>query len=157
MTKHNRNVYGVVLQPLTVLLVFVALASSSRADAPRPAFTERGIEGRWGFSGEFGMIVPPAAPQAVPTAALGTVIFDGHGGCAVTTTVNINGTILGPLTSKTCTHSVNPDGTGTSVAEFSGTAFDGPSTVAFVIVDRNREIRFINTTLTVAGFTAKRQ
>jgi hypothetical protein len=43
------------------------------------------------------------------------------------------------------------------VAEFSEAPFDGPSTVAFVIVDYNREIRFINTNSIVAGFTAKRQ
>lgn len=74
-------------------------------------------------------------------------------------TVNINGTIIGPNTSDTCTYSVNPDGTGTGVAEFSvsGVPFDEPSTVAFVIVDHNREIRFINTNSIVAGFTAKRQ
>lgn len=103
------------------------------------------------------MIVPPTGSQPVPTAALGTVVFDGNGGCVVTTTINVNGTIIGPLTSNTCTYSVNPDGTGKSVAEFSGAPFDGPSTVAFVIVDRNREIRFLNTNSVVAGFTAKRQ
>jgi len=158
MTRRHHNTYVVALRSLAVFLVLVALAPVSRADAPRPAFTERSIKGRWGFSGEFGMIVPPAAhTQPVPTAALGTVVFDGRGGCLVTTTININGTIVGPLASNTCAYSVNADGTGTSVAEFPGTPFDGPSTVAFVIVDRNREIRFINTNAIVAGFTARRQ
>ena len=72
-------------------------------------------------------------------------------------TINVNGTIYGPLTSNTCTYSVNPDGTGKSVAEFSGAPFNGPATVAFVIVDHNREIRFLNTNSVVAGFTARRQ
>lgn len=153
----------------TVLLVLVVFTlwlrphrfAEVRANdsAGRRPFTERSIEGTWGFSGDFGMIVPPAVPQPVPTAALGTVFFDGIGGCSVTNTVNINGTIIGPNTSDTCTYSVNPDGTGTGVAEFSvsGAPFDEPSTVAFVIVDHNREIRFINTNSIVAGFTAKRQ
>jgi hypothetical protein len=61
-----------------------------------------------------------------------------------------------PFTAS-CTYSVNPDGTGKSVAEFSGAPFNGPATVAFVIVDRNREIRFLNTNSVVAGFTARRQ
>jgi hypothetical protein len=103
------------------------------------------------------MIVPPSVPQPVPTAGLGTVVFDGNGGCVVTTTINVNGTTRGPLTSNTCTYSVNPDGTGKSVAEFSGAPFNGPATVAFVIVDHNREIRFLNTNSVVAGFTARRQ
>lgn len=102
------------------------------------------------------MIVPPGS-QTVPTAALGKVVFDGNGGCEVTATINVNGTIVGPLKSNSCTYSVNPDGTGKSVAEFTGAPFDGPSTVAFVIVDHNREIRFLNTNSVVAGFTARRQ
>lgn len=123
----------------------------------QPGFSEKSIKGRWGFSGEFGMIVSPSAPQPVPTAALGTIVFDGNGGCTIAATVNANGKIFGPLISKTCTYSVNPDGTGNSVAEFSGAPFDGPATVAFVVVDNKREIRFLNTNTVVAGFTARRQ
>ncbi len=153
----NHNAYRVALLSLAAFLVFGALPLASKADAPRQEFSEQSIEGRWGFSGDFGMIVPPSAPQPVPTAALGTVVFDGKGGCVVTTTINANGTIIGPLASNTCTYSVNPDGTGKSVAEFSGAPFNGPSTVTFVIVDHNREIRFLNTNSVVAGFTARRQ
>jgi hypothetical protein len=164
MTRCNHNAYSVALLSLAAFLVFGALPLASKADAPRQEFSEQSIEGRWGFSGDFGMIVPPSAPQPVPTAALsaapaghGTVVFDGKGGCVVTTTINANGTIIGPLASNTCTYSVNPDGTGKSVAEFSGAPFNGPSTVTFVIVDHNREIRFLNTNSVVAGFTARRQ
>lgn len=154
MTMRSRNAYQLALLSLTVFFAFAAFTPTSRADDSRPAFTNRSIEGRWGFSGEFGMIVPPAVPQMVPTAALGIVVFDGRGGCVVTSTINTNGTIVGPQTSDTCSYSVNPDGTGASIAQFSG---QPPSTVAFVIVDRGREIRFINTNAIVAGFTAKRQ
>jgi hypothetical protein len=146
---------------LPALFISVASISASRADdgARRGVFTERSIEGRWGFSGEYGVIVSSPSsrtvPQSVPTAAVGTAFFDGRGGCSVTSTINVNGTVFGPLTSETCTYSVNPDGTGTSVAEFSGAPFAGPASVAFVIVDR--EIRFLNTTSVVAGFTARRQ
>lgn len=157
MTGCNHNAYRVALLSLAVFFVFVALTPASKADASRHAFSERSIKGRWGFSGDFGMIVPPSVPQPVPTAGLGTVVFDGNGGCVVTTTINVNGTTRGPLTSNTCTYSVNPDGTGKSVAEFSGAPFNGPATVAFVIVDHNREIRFLNTNSVVAGFTARRQ
>lgn len=54
---------------------------------------------------------------------------------------------------------VNPDGTGSSVAQFANAAppFDEPVTVAFVIVNKKKEIRFINTNFLVAGFIAKRQ
>jgi hypothetical protein len=154
MTRRNHNAYRTVLTLLATLFVFLALTPASRADGAKQAFSARSIEGRWGFSGEFGMIVPPAAAQPAPTAAIGIVVFDGKGGCTVTSITNVNGTIAGPLTSHTCTYSVNADGTGTSVAEFAG---QPPATVAFVIVDRNREIRFINTNAIVAGFTAKRQ
>jgi hypothetical protein len=154
MTRRNHNAYAAVLTLLAVFFAFLAFTPESRADGAKQAFSARSIEGRWGFSGEFGMIVPPAVAQPVPTAALGIVVFDGKGGCAVTSITNINGTIAGPLTSHTCTYSVNADGTGSSIAEFPG---QPPATVAFVIVDRNREIRFINTNAIVAGFTARRQ
>jgi hypothetical protein len=123
---------------LLVLVVFTLWLrphrfAEARANdsAGRRPFTEHSIEGTWGFSGDFGMIVPPAVPQPVPTAALGTVFFDGIGGCSVTNTVNINGTIIGPMTSDTCIYSVNPDSTGTGVAEFSEAPFGGPSTVTY--------------------------
>jgi hypothetical protein len=159
MTRRNRNAYTVALLLLPVLFVPMALTPASRANdvARRTVFTNQSIEGYWGFSGNFGMIVPPAAPQPVSSAALGTIFFDGRGGCSVTTTINTNGTIFGPQTSNTCTYSVNPDGTGKSVAEFTGSPVSQPLTVAFVIVDYGREIRFLNTTSIVAGFTAKRQ
>lgn len=150
--------------PLTVI-VFVALLGVSampktcKADDEfrKTPFTEQSIKGAWGFSGNFGMIVSPDNPDPVPSAAVGRVLFDGKGGCSVTTTVNVNGTIVGPMSSDTCTYSVNPDGTGTSVAEFPGDPFNEPASVSFVIVDRKKEIRFMNTTSVVAGFIAKRQ
>jgi hypothetical protein len=154
MATRNRNTYAMAGFLLTAFFALAALPPDAGADSSKAEFSERSIQGTWGFSGESGMVVPPAVPQPVPTAAMGIVVFDGKGGCSVTSTVNVNGTILGPLTSLTCTYSVNADGTGTSVAEFAGQPL---STVAFVIVDRNREIRFINTTPIVAGFTARRQ
>lgn len=124
-----------------------------------PEFTERSIHGSWGYAGNFAMVVPPAVPEPVPSAAMGTLYFDGKGGCYVTTTINIGGTIFGPADSDTCTYKVNKDGTGTSVAEFPSAPppFDGSATVAFVIVDKRKEIRFINTNFVVGGFVAKRQ
>ena len=51
-------------------------------------------QGEVGIFGGFRNDRAPSVPQPVPTAALGTVVFDGNGGCVVTTTINVNGTTL---------------------------------------------------------------
>ncbi len=138
---------------LGVLLSHSGLAGEDDGDT---VFDNRSVQGRWGWSGR-GSLVPPAVPEAVPTAGAGTVTFDGRGECSVATMVNVNGTFFGPATSDTCTYSVNVDGTGSSVATFSTLPFaGGPAVVSFVIVDRKKEIRFLQHGEFVVTFTAKR-
>ncbi len=120
-----------------------------------PMFTDRSVEGDWGWSGA-GTLVFPVDSEQVPTVGLGTTTFDGEGGCSVTSIVNVDGTIFGPVDSDTCTYSVNPDGTGSSVATFSEPPLIGEAPVTFVIVDEKREIRFIQNNQFVVTFIAKR-
>ena len=134
----------------------LVMASGDDDDRRDRAFTNRTIRGAWGWSGS-GWVVPPVVDEAVPTVGRGIVRFDGRGRCSVQTAVNINGTPFGPVTSDSCTYSVNRDGTGTSVAHFSSGPFVGPAPVSFVISDRGREIRFIQENAFVVTFIAKRQ
>jgi hypothetical protein len=146
---------------LAIFGVSMMLATSGKAegdnDDPGREFTDRSIKGTWGFSGGIGYLVPPAAPEALPAVGLGIVTFDGTGGCIVSNTANINGETFGPFSSDSCTYSVNPDGTGTSVAEFSEGPVPGAVPVSFVIVDHGRKIWFIRTDSVVASFEAKKQ
>jgi len=140
----------------TYILIQAANATEDGASQTR-VFTTRSIQGAWGWSAGYGVVVPPAVPEPLPTVGMGTVVFDGQGGCIVTSTLNQNGTVIGPVTSDSCTYTVNADGTGSSVTQFSDPQFPPSSSVAFVIVDHGREIRFITTDFVVGGFIAKRQ
>ena len=118
-------------------------------------FSERSIKGHWGFNTEVSYLMPPAVPQPTPTAALGRIYLDGEGGCQVSNVVNIAGESQS-FTSSSCTYSVEPDGTGKAEAVFPGAPIPS-APVAFIIVDRGRELRFINTRYIVGSFTAHRQ
>jgi hypothetical protein len=147
---------------LAMFGVSMTLATSGKAegdnDDPGKEFTNRSIKGTWGFSSGVGYLVPPAVPEPLPAVALGIVTFDGTGGCTVSNqTVNLNGETFGPFSSDSCTYSVNPDGTGISVAEFSAGPAPGAVPVAFVIVDHGKKIRFIRTDVAVASFDAEKQ
>ena len=155
-------------QPRMIIALFAAafcinpplIASEDEdddSDRGWPQFSNRSIQGKWGFSGGLGYIVPPDAPELTPVSGLGTVYFDGRGGCVVKSTVNVAGTLVGPATSDSCTYSVNPDGTGVSTAWFSEQGAPESSSIAFVIVEHGRELRAINTDALVGGFVAKRQ
>jgi hypothetical protein len=74
----------------------------------------------------------------------------------VSTFANINGDTQ-RLDSSTCTYVGQPGRHGTSDAFFPTAPVPGPVSVAFVIVDRGQEIRFMNTRFIVGTFTAKRQ
>jgi hypothetical protein len=119
-------------------------------------FSNRTIEGFWGYNSSFGMFLPPYVPERLPFVGMGRIHFDGNGGCSVAALGNLDGQTIAS-TSTSCTYAVNADGTGTSEAVFPGTPIAGPVPVAFVIVDHGREIRFMNTRFIVATFTARRQ
>ena len=131
----------------------LALASKGTA---KGGFNERSIRGVWGFAAA-GQVVPPAAPQPTPFAAINRVVFDGDGNCEVVAQVNLAGSPVGPLVAETCEYSVDQDGFGKAVAQFGP---DSPVTVplpiAFVIVDGARELLIINSAVLVAQGVAKR-
>jgi hypothetical protein len=146
---------------LAILGVSMILASTNKAEGDNDdkgrEFTTQSIKGTWAFSGGVGYLVPPAVPEALPTVGIGIVTFDGTGGCTVSNTANVNGELFGPFSSDSCTYSVNADGTGASVAEFSAGPAPGAAPVLFVISDNARKLRFIRTDFVVAHFEAEKQ
>ena len=134
-------------------------ARASRADDDERGeggFNNRTIKGDWGFVTSVGRLPPPVAPHAVDTAGVGRIHFDGEGGCAVSTVTNVDGRSAA-FHSSTCHYSVNADGTGTSEAVFPDSPIAEPIPVAFVIVQRGKEIMFTNTRFMIATFVAHRQ
>lgn len=133
------------------LFSFSLMGGQPGADAAGtpPVFN---LYGRWGFSGT-GTIVPPAVPEATPMAVMGIMTFDGKGGCSIADTLNVGGNTAS-RTSKTCTYTVNLDGTGSLEVRFAEDP--GPLPLSFVIVDGAEEIKFIGTSLLVGEGSAKR-
>jgi hypothetical protein len=154
----KRKAISWLVASLTVVgvgAVTVAARATNDDDNDR-GFSNHSIKGAWGFNSSFGMFVPPTVPERVPFVGMGRIVFDGNGGCVVSSLGNLDGQTI-PSTSSSCSYKVNPDGTGTSEAVFPGTPIAGPIPVAFVIVDHGREMRFMNTKYIVATFTARRQ
>jgi hypothetical protein len=117
--------------------------------AEEDRFTNRSLQGGWGFSAD-------AEIDGVGAAvAAGLYTFDGEGGCTFSETLNISAVGVSSRSAEICTYSVNADGTGTIARTFADASI---SNVAFVIVDRKKELRFIVTDLgLVASGVAKRQ
>ena len=148
---------GIAVLVLAVAVVAgsIIISSAAAEDDGDRVFTNKSIEGRWGLSAQ-GTVLPPAVPVPTLAVAVGIVDFDGVGGCSITDTVNLGGTKIGPLTTKTCTYSVNSNGTGT--LSFAFPDDPGPTPVSFVIVDNMREIIDIRTDpFAVAMGVLKRQ
>ena len=122
----------------TSMITAVVVADDDNDDDNR-VFTNKSIKGRWGFSAQ-GTILPPFAPALTPASAVGTLDFDGSGGCSITDTENIGGIVIPFRTTDDgdCMYSVNPDGTGTLSFAFPGDP--GPGLVSFVILNKN-EVR----------------
>ncbi len=112
-------------------------------------FTNKSIEGIWGFSGS-GTI------NGTPIVAVDLDTFDGNGSCSVKSVSNSPSGFLN-ITSIACTYNVNPDGTGTATAVFPP-PLSFTSTISFVIVDHGNEILAISANpVLIASFDAKRQ
>lgn len=116
-------------------------------------FTNRSLRGIYGFSGSGTL-----ADGTEQAAVVGLNSFDGAGGCRITAQLNRGG-MVSPLTSATCSYTVNPDGTGLTEVTF--TELPIPFKSHFVIVDQAKEIHFVLsdplTQTTVASGVAKRQ
>ena len=125
----------------------------SRAQEPLPMKGEP-MRGVWGFSAS-GTIVPPATPAPTPAAAVGLMTFQPTGTCVIDDTINVGGARQS-RTSSSCTYFLEK-GRGLITATFDDV--DGPVTVplSFVLVDHDREMRFIRTDLGVAEGVAKLQ
>ena len=140
------------------LTAFAALALAAPAmaddDGDPPSFTLGSIAGAWGFSA-FGVIMPPGASHGMHVAAVGIMTFDGAGGCTITDTINFGGLALPDRVSDGCVYDVNPDGSGTILADFAGDP--APVPLSFTIVDRARTLHFIRTDAGIASGIAQRQ
>ena len=130
--------------------------SSAHEGSETHGFSNRSVKGSWGFNSSFANFLPPGGAPALPSAGMGRIVFDGQGGCAVDSFANINGQTQ-EMKSASCSYNVRPDGIGTAEAIFPGGPVPDPLPVAFVIVDHEQELRFLNTKILVATFTARRQ
>jgi hypothetical protein len=110
------------------------------------------MRGTWGFSAS-GTIVPPAVPAATPAAAVGLMTFQPTGNCVIEDTINIGGASLSRA-SNSCTYSL-VNGRGSINVTFPDDPVPVP--LSFVLVDHDREMRFIRTDLGVAEGVAKLQ
>jgi hypothetical protein len=160
MIKKHVKYFTVAL--IAVVAAVMALGLTTRKSAAFDAagegepFSNRTIKGHYGFNSSLAWLLPPAAPQAVPAAGMGRIVFDGEGQCEVTSVANFNGNVA-QLASSSCSYSVDPNGMGSAEAVFPGGSVPGPVDVSFVIVDRGWEIRFLNTKFILGTFTARRQ
>ncbi len=133
---------------LGVASIFVLMASILPGAYAHKQFTNKSIEGTWGFSGS-------GTTNGTPAVFFGLDIFDGNGGCSVKNVLNTPSGLVN-LTSITCTYIVYSDGTGTATVTFPPPL--GLSTFPFVIVSKGSEILAISTDQNViASFVAKRQ
>lgn len=151
----KRNVWRWPAALVAMLAAVVLAAMLSVTVADDDGFNLGTFEGDWGFSGDGWLVTD--APPGIPIAGVGIISFDGEGGCVVTGTTHLFGVVF-DANSVACIYTVDPDGTGTSTAEFPplpGIANNVIST-AFVIVDDARELRLMQTSLIVSGFEAKR-
>jgi hypothetical protein len=145
-----------VMVVVAAAMALAAGASLADIEGPVETFSKRTIKGNWGFVTTVGSLLPPAVPAAVATAGVGSIHFDGDGGCTVTSTTNVDGH-LATFHSSICHYSVNADGTGTSEAVFPDSPIAEPMPVAFVIVERGREIMFTYAKFIIGTFVARRR
>ncbi len=140
----KRKIYA----SITMLAAMLAYGGTSHADEQ---FTARSLRGTFGFSGAGTLL-------GFPAAVVGLTKFDGAGSCVITAHLNLGGTVQ-PLSSTSCSYTVNHDGSGSQDITFAGPF--GPFRSDLVIVSGNKEIQFILSDgfggKTVASGVSKRQ
>jgi hypothetical protein len=119
------NRKGIDLGSIILLLAF---SGTVLAD---DQFSAQSIRGDYGFSG-FGTTL------GQPAAVAGLTHFDGIGSCTTTAVINVGGART-PLTSSSCTYTVNANGTGLQKITFAGL---GEFWSDFVIVDNTKGVHF---------------
>ena len=143
---------------LAAVLAGTSFAGNDDGNLAR--FSNKSLKGAYGFNSSFSMFVASGPNQpldpALPFASMGRIVFDGKGGCTVSSIGNVNGQSV-PSTSSSCSYIVNQDGTGTSEAVFPGTPIADPIPIAFVITDGGDEFHAVVTKFIVGTFTARRQ
>jgi hypothetical protein len=136
------------LTAAAVLALAAALGTTvTRAQQPPKGDPMRGT---WGFSARGTIVLPDSPP--IPAVAVGVMTFDPTGACTIEDTVNIGGSSES-RTSASCSYGLER-GRGTITATFAGS---GNVPLSFVLVDHEREMRFIRTDVGVAEGVAKLQ
>ncbi len=135
----------------TAMVIGMGAATAVGLRAQDKGLKGEPMRGTWGFSAS-GTIVP-APSVAIPAAAVGTFTFDPQTrNCVIQDTINVGGE-RGDRTSDTCSYLLGLDGRGSIVAVFGQDLVP----LSFVLVDHERELRFIRTDAGVAEGVAKLQ
>jgi hypothetical protein len=130
------------LTAAAAVLAASAVQASTVTHAQEPTKGDA-MRGAWGFSARGTIVLPDSPP--IPAVAVGVMTFEPNGGCTIEDTINIGGASES-RTSVSCSYSLER-GRGTITATFAGS---GDVPLSFVLVDHEREMRFIRTDLGVA-------
>jgi hypothetical protein len=150
MIMHKKQLYMVGVVIAAVLMYVVTGHASSNTST-------RSIIGNYGFSGSGTL-----AAGTIQAAVVGVTTFGRGGRCRITAKINAVPLVPQPVpvTSISCTYTLNADGTGTQDITFDTAPFTGPFHSDFVVVDDGAELPFMlsdGTGGTVATGVAKRQ
>ena len=121
-----------------LILLGVGYIFEEQADASSDNCTLKSVKGEFGatFTGAI-----TAGPFAGPYAAVARIVCDGKGACHGEGTQSLNGLIV-PLVDLGATYTVNPDCTGSIAVDLGrGQTIN----FNFIIVDRGKELRSIQT------------
>jgi hypothetical protein len=147
---NKTKTYRLTILALAVL-VYVGTSHASSS------ISTRSIIGNYGFSGSGTL-----GAGTIQAAVVGVTTFGRGGRCKITGTINAVPLVPHPVpvSSTSCTYTLNSDGTGTQDVTFDTAPFTGPFHSDFVVVDEGEEIPFMlsdATGGTVATGVAKRQ
>ena len=132
--------------PAAAAMVIGALVALTGPSHAEQKFDNKDLRGTFGFKAAGFLFVGPTSHT--PASAVGLNTYDGAGGCESESLLNSGGTVL-PLSSVSCTYTVNADGTATQQTSFGpGLSF----TTHLVLIDRD-EVFFIVSDATQPGTT----
>ncbi len=145
----RRRLLRIRVLVLTGLWLLTVGAPGVIADG-NESFSNSSLRGAYGFLAS-GTLNGNAA------IAVGRYTFHGDGICTQSQTVNVSGVTpggVGPIVATSCTYAVQPDGTGTITLEVPGF---GTFHLAFVIVDKKKELQLITLDVGPGGVIATLQ